>query len=153
MEVLTLTITLTVLAIASAILAIRYRSWLSGNRGPLLLTAATAEDRLTARQVAPLAEVELHQRAPRQAAGPVRRQHHAQEARLEDGDARAQGVARADLRHAPDVARAVGVDEVEGHRQAVRGAGSQVHRAGVEDGAADRTGRSRTRPRSRRCIS
>ena len=41
MEVLTLTLTLTVLAISGAILAIRYRNWLSGNRGPLLLTAAT----------------------------------------------------------------------------------------------------------------
>ena len=41
MEFLILTITLTILAIATAILAFRYRSWLSGNRGALLATAAT----------------------------------------------------------------------------------------------------------------
>ncbi len=41
MEILILTITLTVLVVTAVLLAIRYRSGLSGNRGLLLLTAAT----------------------------------------------------------------------------------------------------------------
>ena len=40
MEVLTLTIALTISAILAVVLAIRYRSWLAGNRGLLLVTAA-----------------------------------------------------------------------------------------------------------------
>ncbi len=41
MEILTLTITLTILAVVGAIAAFRYRQWLLGNLTPLLLSVAT----------------------------------------------------------------------------------------------------------------
>ena len=66
------------------------------------------------------AEVELHERAARQPAGAVIDQRRAQEARLEDRDARPEP-ALLELRDdVADVAVGVGVEEVDAAREAVR---------------------------------
>src|SRR5262249_47285488 len=79
------------------------------------------------------AEVELDERPGRQAAGAMVGERGAQEAGLEDRDARTQPVRVAQRRHVADVAEAVGVYEVErAARQAVVGDAAEVDRAGVE---------------------
>ena len=65
------------------------------------------------------------------------RQHHPQEARLEDGRARSQSQPLALAHHGPDVVGAVGVDEVDGHGPPICKRRAEVDRAGIERAAAD----------------
>src|SRR5881296_3338228 len=60
------------------------------------------------------AEVELDECTARQPSRALERERDAQEARLEDGDARAEPVARAELDLVEDVAVGVDVDVVDG---------------------------------------
>ncbi len=69
------------------------------------------------------------------------REHRSQETRLEDGDARSQSEPPAAFHLVADLARGVRVDEIDGSRQPVGAGLRQVHGAGIDEAAADRTGR------------
>src|SRR5437870_8137469 len=79
------------------------------------------------------AEVELHEGAGWQPSRALERERDAQEARLEDRDARAEPEARAELDLVVDVAVGVHVDVLRGQGEAVLVRPAQVHRAGVDE--------------------
>src|SRR5262249_42903684 len=78
------------------------------------------------------AEVELDERPARELAGAMVHQRRAQEARLEDRDARTKSVPDEKIGDVADVTVAVDVDELDRTGEAILSGPAQIHRAGVE---------------------
>ena len=96
-----------------------------------------APQRAARGEVAAGREVELHERARRERAGLVVREHDLEEPGLEHRDARAEPVLRREVERVADVGERVRVHVLDRRRQAVAAGAAEVHRARVDERRAD----------------